>query len=119
MFCFTKVVSTCVKRQSLLIRRLLSIALIWTIMMSQAWCKFAVQLLRCTLNISASFFTFVVSGRTMVDGCGSLLSRLVCITRTGLVLPGSVPIWGFKSASQISNCLIGIIHLLGIFKYGH
>lgn len=61
----------------------------------------------------------VVSGQTIVEGCGILFSRFVCTIKTGLVLPGSVPIWGFKSAIQISNCLICEVNLLEVFKYGY
>jgi len=54
-------------------------------------------------------------GQTIDEVCGILFKRLVCTTITGLVLPDSVPIRGFKSAIQISNCLISIIDLLKIF----
>src|SRR4030043_400169 len=44
-----------------------------------------------------SFITFVVIGQITVLGC-SLLSKSVCRTTTGRILPGSVPNRGFKSA---------------------
>jgi len=48
--------------------------------------------MKCTLNILESFLTLVVSGHIIVEGCGILFKRFVCTARTGLVLPGSVPI---------------------------
>ena len=56
---------------------LLSIALSWSIIMSQGWWRFAVSFFKWTLNISASLLTLVEIGHTIVDGCGILFNKLV------------------------------------------
>jgi hypothetical protein len=95
---------------------LLSIARTWSTRISlnlSSWFFF-----KCTLKISMSFFTFVVIGQTSVEGWVSF-SKSVCTTTTGRVLPGSVPRLGFRSASQISNCLIRIHEAFKFVQHVH
>lgn len=82
----------------------LSIALIWSIIMSQSSFTLAVPLFRWILNMFDSGWTLVVTGQTTVEGW-DLFSRSVWMITTSLTFPVSVPILGFKSAIQSSYCL--------------
>ena len=86
---------------TLVVNRLLSIALIWSIIISDSLLRFAVPFLRCTLKISLSGDTFVVIGQIIDEGWS--FSRLVWTIRTGRTLPVSVPRCGSRSAIQMDK----------------